>query len=244
MFAAMLRNVLIISCVFALTGCLSQSQVQAKYAHSQNICRVQTAQLFASNESLANSLDGQAQAGSAFGECMTKAGWRVATPKPAQPGTQVAQYPPSGAPSTNPSASVSSARVRPAENPPQQGQALVTAQQQTPPSGAPSTGPTAAAAKVAPQAQVAQVAQVAPVAQAAPAANTAPIAAAAPVAATASKAAIAPAASVAHTAPITQAQPALPSRIALPSVSADYSNPGRPSTVPNAPFGKGAARQF
>lgn len=153
----MQTKLIILSAVFLLTGCVNQSQIQAKYVKSKNLCRLETGRLFAGSDSLGNSADAQAAVNNSFTECMTKAGWRA--PKA---GTQVAQTtnPPSGSPSTNPSAAA--ARQRPAENPPvgaqAQPQATVqpkpqqVAQTQNPPSGAPSTNPSAAAAaKQAPQ---------------------------------------------------------------------------------------------
>jgi hypothetical protein len=133
-----------------LSGCLSQSQVQAKYSKSQNICRAQTATLFSRIGSGPTSgAEGQSAIASRFSDCMNKAGWRVGPPK----GTQTAQnqYPPSGAPSTNPSASTGARQV-PVENrqggmQPAPAPASQTAQNQYPPSGAPSTNPSAAAAK-------------------------------------------------------------------------------------------------
>ena len=138
---------IILSTVFLLAGCINQSQIQAKYGKSKNICRLETGRLLASSDSLGNSVDAQAAVNNSFNECMTKAGWR--TPKPQQV-----------------------ARQRPVENPqaaaqPQQQvaqpQPQQVAQTQNPPSGAPSTNPSAAAARPASAAQAApaQASQVA-----------------------------------------------------------------------------------
>jgi len=161
---------IILSTVFLLAGCINQSQIQAKYGKSKNICRLETGRLFASSDSLGNSVDAQAAVNNSFNECMTKAGWR--TPKPQQ--VAQTQNPPSGSPSTNPSAAAS--RQRPVENPqaaaqPQQQvaqpQPQQVAQTQNPPSGAPSTNPSAAAARPASAAQAAP-AQASPLAAAQP----------------------------------------------------------------------------
>ncbi len=83
---------------------MAQSQIQADYMAQQNDCRAEASALMAAQPA-ANAAQGQATAGTFFSECMNKAGWRVSVPKP---GGQVAQgpvpNPPTGSPSTNPSA--------------------------------------------------------------------------------------------------------------------------------------------
>lgn len=102
----MKRNLLLLSLVMALaTGCMNQSQIQSKYTNAKNNCRgddtmwkgLQTTQMRAEANMPVTG----------YSNCLLQAGWHVAQPK----GTAVASnYPPSGAPSTNPSASISSAR--------------------------------------------------------------------------------------------------------------------------------------
>jgi hypothetical protein len=147
-----------------LAGCMSQSDIQRDYVSQQNECRTVAAQRI---EGVPDS-DTQAAAGVRFSECMNRAGWRVAMPKPS--GGQVAQgpvpNPPSGAPSTNPSAAAASAPVaqmpppyNPATSigrsmlslPPAQPHPELAATPPAmvyPPSGAPSTNPSAMPSRV------------------------------------------------------------------------------------------------
>lgn len=113
----MFRNLGIASLALIVSGCLAQSQIQAKYIKVQNACREESSRI-------AGKTNDQTALGTAFSQCMNKAGWHVASPK-----TGVASNnPPSGSPSTNPSAA--------------------TAVAANPPSGAPSVKPSAAAASV------------------------------------------------------------------------------------------------
>ena len=142
MYDGMLRNLLIVSTVLVVSGCLSQSQIQSKYMSSQSDCRTETARLLSSSDGATNPEQGQAAVATGFSDCMTKSGWHLTTQKP---GTAVAQNPPTGSPSTNPSAATSAVRTVPAQNPPAQ-----TAAAENPPSGAPSVNPIASAASIRP----------------------------------------------------------------------------------------------
>lgn len=117
-------SVYFIAAMLLLSGCISQSDIQASYVKSQNQCRTEAARATVTGDS-------QASLGAAFSRCMIKAGWNVASPKT---GVAAATNPPSGSPSTNPIASA--ARTAPAEN---------TAAA-NPPSGAPSVKPSASVA--------------------------------------------------------------------------------------------------
>lgn len=148
----MLRKIFLIGCALALSGCISQSQIQSKYVKSQGLCRVEASKLFTSKEGAAP--DGQA-VGAAFSDCMNKAGWRVASPKPPQVATGPVPNPPSGSPSTDPIASAASAPTQTAGGiSPSEGTATLVRGPHTvpgtttvyPPTGAPSTSPSAATA--------------------------------------------------------------------------------------------------
>jgi hypothetical protein len=140
MFDVMFRSFLILSSLALLTGCLSQSQIQSKYVKSQAICRAETAKLFSSGEG-ATVADGQGSIAAKFSECMSGAGWHLSS---AKPGVPQPTNPPTGSPSTNPSAATSVARTTPPQNPP---------------SGAPSVNPSAAAAKQVPATSPATIGQ-------------------------------------------------------------------------------------
>lgn len=118
------HSVLLLVVTLVLSGCISQSDIQASYVKSQNECRREATKA-------AITEDSQASLGAAFSRCMIKAGWNVASPKT---GVAAATNPPSGSPSTNPIASA--ARTAPPEN---------TAAA-NPPSGAPSVKPSASVA--------------------------------------------------------------------------------------------------
>jgi hypothetical protein len=146
------RPFIIVALALALSGCMNQSQIQSKYVKSQKTCRAETAKLFSGTG--ANAPDGLA-VGAAFSDCMNKAGWRVATPKPPQVATGPVPNPPSGSPSTNPIASATAAPTETAGGiSPSEGTATLIRAPQTvpgsttvyPPTGAPSTSPSAATA--------------------------------------------------------------------------------------------------
>lgn len=141
----MFRKQWIVLVALALSGCISQSDIQASYVKSQNECRREATRT-------AITEDNQTSLGATFSRCMIKAGWNVASPKT---GVAAATNPPSGSPSTNPIASA--ARTAPVEN---------TAAA-NPPSGAPSVKPSAS---VAPSSAPATTAAPAP--SAAPATAT------------------------------------------------------------------------
>lgn len=175
MFGVMQRNLTILLVALTTSGCISQSGIQGKYVSQQNECRGDAAKFVSGLAATADVSDAQSAAGTRFSECMNKAGWRVAVPKPTQVATGPAPNPPTGSPSTNPSAAISSAaapaRTVPVENPaaaqqqqvavpptnlsaavgrvPQPTPATTAAAQYNPPSGAPSVNPSAAAARVA-----------------------------------------------------------------------------------------------
>lgn len=121
----MFRNLGFLALAMAVSGCISQSQIQSKYIKSQNLCRAES--------TVALESDSNASIGTAFSECMHKAGWNVASPKTGA----VTNNPPSGSPSTNPIASA----AKPAQP---ENAALAN-----PPSGAPSVKPSAAVATTA-----------------------------------------------------------------------------------------------
>lgn len=118
------HSIFLIAATLALSGCISQSDIQASYVKSQNQCRREATRT-------AITEDNQASLGATFSRCMIKSGWNVASPKT---GVAAATNPPSGSPSTNPIASA--ARTAPPEN---------TAAA-NPPSGAPSVKPSASVA--------------------------------------------------------------------------------------------------
>lgn len=144
---AALPNLFLLAATLLLSGCISQSDIQASYVKSQNECRREATKA-------AITEDNQASLGVAFSRCMIKAGWNVASPKT---GVAAATNPPSGSPSTNPIASA--ARTAPVEN---------TAAA-NPPSGAPSVKPSAS---VASSSAPATTAAPAPAPSAAPATAT------------------------------------------------------------------------
>lgn len=119
----MFRRIVWLGLAALTSGCIAQSEIQGKYAKSQNLCREESARL-------AGAAGNQAAVGGMFSACMNKAGWHVATP---QTGV-VAANPPTGSPSTNPSAATAVAGSPPAAP----GAAA------NPPSGAPSVKPSAA----------------------------------------------------------------------------------------------------
>lgn len=145
----MYRNLISVCSVFALSGCMAQSNIQSKYMSQQDECRGHTQSIMGIFTGADNTLgSGQPPVGSGptvqkFSECMNKSGWHVSTPKTGGTPPVVAQNPPTGSPSTNPSAATAvaappqTASAQPAQT------AIVS-----PPSGAPSTNPSAAAARV------------------------------------------------------------------------------------------------
>jgi hypothetical protein len=166
MFGVMQRNLTILLVALTTSGCISQSGIQSKYVSQQNECRGDAAKFVSGLAATADVSDAQSAAGTRFSECMNKAGWRVAVPKPTQVATGPAPNPPTGSPSTNPSAAISSAAapapvsggVSPSEgtasiyrgqHAPAVEQSGSAAAQYNPPSGAPSVNPSAAAARVA-----------------------------------------------------------------------------------------------
>lgn len=151
------RRHFLFALLLVLPGCISQSQIQSQYINQQDTCRMEASKKLSGNPAASTS-EGQSSAGIYFSECMNKAGWRVSMPKPASTQTAQGQNPPSGAPSTNPSAATAAPvpMQQPAQPAPVQ---PPVAQQQAgtyPPSGAPSVNPSAAAARVNPAPQPAQ----------------------------------------------------------------------------------------
>lgn len=118
----MLRKLAMLTMAMALSGCISQSQVQSKYVKAQGLCRVEASSAIIEGDS-------NQSVGKAFSDCMRTAGWNVASPKTGA----VTTNPPSGSPSTDPIASAAK---------PTQPTAAAN-----PPSGAPSVKPSAAAAR-------------------------------------------------------------------------------------------------
>lgn len=133
-------SIFVVAATLLLSGCISQSDIQASYVKSQNQCRTEATKA-------AITEDNQASLGVAFSRCMIKSGWNVASPKT---GVAAATNPPSGSPSTNPIAS--SAKTVPPEN---------TAAA-NPPSGAPSVKPSASVASSAPAPTAAPAPSAAP----------------------------------------------------------------------------------
>jgi hypothetical protein len=87
--------------VLLLAGCLSQSRIQEKYVAAQDDCRAQ-AEIYVGNSSMAVDPDSPGakqvqsdQLVAQFSDCMNKAGWHVAVPKPATPLPTTAQVTPS-----------------------------------------------------------------------------------------------------------------------------------------------------
>jgi hypothetical protein len=170
----MKHNLTILMAALMLGGCVSQSQIQSEYVAQQNACRSEAARFLEAARGATIGMEDKTAAGTYFSECMNKAGWRVAVPKP---GGQMAQgpvpNPPSGSPSTNPIASATPApgytigAVSPSEGTATllrgphtlPGASVATPQAApppmayAPPSGAPSVNPSAAATALPPPAR-------------------------------------------------------------------------------------------
>lgn len=227
MFGVMQRKILMLPLVLALAGCISQSDIQAKYVKQQNVCRGEASRFVSSLGASAATPDGQSAAGVQFSECMNKSGWRVAMPKPGPTPTGPAPNPPSGSPSTDPIASIG--RQVPAENPTatrpvaqQPPQQVATGPAPNPPSGSPSTNPIAAA-KASPPAETVPV-QKTPSSAVPTTTQTTP-----------------PTKTAAMPPPAKSPPPPASPDTTLPP--AQY-QPARPMSVPSAPYGRGAGRQF
>ena len=115
--------VALIALSLGLSGCLAQSQVQAKYMQKENDCREEAQNRVANSQQTGMSslgYDTQVETAytlaSGFSECMNKQGWKVAVPKPpGTPPTNTASNttpPPSGAP--GPGGTVAALRTAPA----------------------------------------------------------------------------------------------------------------------------------
>ena len=135
----MYRKLVILTAAFGLSGCIAQTDIQAKYMAQEEDCR--------DHATSRTGVDGAGSSVAAqFSECMNKSGWHISGPKPP---TQVVQNPPTGAPSTNPTAYPAAATVKPAA-------ALEPAKTPvlSPPTGAPSPNPNAARSTAAGAANV------------------------------------------------------------------------------------------
>ena len=172
MFAVMQRKFLLIVLPLALTGCLAQSQIQGKYMHSQEDCRNQTQQMFADTQTVPKGEQGQAAVATGFSDCMQKQGWHLAG-KPATPPVAAAN-PPTGAPSTNPSAAtIVPVRQVPAQNPQVRAAPVQAAPAVAPRPLAPTTAPASVPAPAATATKAPAVAATSP--DPAPSAGTAPL---------------------------------------------------------------------
>lgn len=107
----MKHKIIMLSGALALGSCMSQSDIQASYVDKMNDCRS-----YATSAVPVGSAQ-SAALGAQFSECMNKSGWHVSVPKTggAPPPTNVAQNPPTGAPSTNPSATIGARPVPPVQ---------------------------------------------------------------------------------------------------------------------------------
>jgi hypothetical protein len=76
----------------ALTGCIAQSRIQARYMEAQDDCRTQAEQRVPAADTTTNANGAPADLSGAlarqFSDCMNKAGWHVATPKVNAPAPQ------------------------------------------------------------------------------------------------------------------------------------------------------------
>jgi hypothetical protein len=172
MLAVMSHKSIIIAAVL-LQACTAQSSIQANYMAEQDECRALVQRQLSATPTMSG--DAAAlSAGARFSECMNKVGWNVSVPRPGG-STQMAQNPPTGSPSTNPSAALSTTLSPPATGgiAPSEGTATIArAPVANPPSGAPSVNPSAAAARVAPPPTPAAATTPAPAATSGPAPAT------------------------------------------------------------------------
>jgi len=141
-----------------LAGCEAQSSIQSDYLDQQDTCREHVEDNLSRVQGGSSNPAASAIAGAQFSDCMNKAGWHVAVPKPSQVAAGPAPNPPTGSPSTNPSAATAATAIRPSGIAPSEGTAAITRQASpyptiNPPTGAPSVNPSAAvgAKPVAPQ---------------------------------------------------------------------------------------------
>jgi hypothetical protein len=231
MFDVMQRNLLILALAFTTTGCITQSGIQGKYVAQQNECRSEAARFVSGLSTTTDAGDAQSAAGTHFSECMNKAGWRVAVPKPTQVASGPAPNPPTGSPSTNPSAAISSAPAPVAGGvSPSEGTATIYRGQHAPTG----TGTDSAAASAATSGRSVPVENAQPVVGRAP--QPAPATAAAQYNPPSGAPSVKPSAAATRA-----AQPeAAPS---TPVAPARYT-PARPTAVTSAPYGQGAGRQF
>lgn len=224
MFGGMKHKLYILMLGLPLAGCISQSDIQSSYVSQQDDCRAQLQSVMA--RAGATGPEAQTAIATQFSNCMNKAGWHVPLPKGTgpQPPIQVVENPPTGSPSTNPHAALSTAPptggVAPSE-----GTAAITRQAThqpvaNPPAGAPSTAPSAAAARVA---------------QPSPSGGTPNLPGGA--------ASTNPAAAV-PSAPIAKPATVSTSPTGQTTIAPSTYQPARPMGTPSTNYGTGAGRQF
>ena len=66
----------------ALTGCIAQSSIQAKYMSQESTCRDQAREQVSAMQETAPGADINSAIFAAFSACMNKEGWKVSVPKP------------------------------------------------------------------------------------------------------------------------------------------------------------------
>ena len=76
----MKHKITLLTLVFALTGCIAQSDIQAKYMSQEDDCRDQAQEKLSASTKTAG--DSSYILASAFSDCMNKGGWKVSVPKP------------------------------------------------------------------------------------------------------------------------------------------------------------------
>lgn len=76
------RTHIVIVAALALSGCLAQSNIQARYNTEQSECRDDAeANIMKYDATAANEKDRNAQLVTLFSDCMAKKGWQVAKPR-------------------------------------------------------------------------------------------------------------------------------------------------------------------
>ncbi len=115
---------LILGATLLLAGCLSHSDIQAKYSRQESICQdIARATLEKHADDGTDASSTRTVAGKAFSECMTEKGWKVATPGDAKKAPTAAAVAPAAAPAAPavapaPVSPVSQAPVSPVTAPP------------------------------------------------------------------------------------------------------------------------------
>ena len=100
-----LTPLLLAACTLLLSGCLAQSQIQAKYMNRETDCREEAQQRVMNGQASGlntlgydNQMETAYVLASGFSECMNRSGWKVATPKTPPANTASNTQPPYGAP--------------------------------------------------------------------------------------------------------------------------------------------------